>query len=335
MSDNETTTSDAWRNPQLEAQQILKDGTAIVLEPSPPAVTVEPYFADDPVAIKPGAVVPSGLEGGDRSWDDVVASDNVLQEWAADRWLTSARRLPTVPSDLVQTRIALHRLAVYVVAPLRHRANTKFGLRWTLDGFGTPFFDHAGQPRQVRVVASRDHVLLVDQRGDAVSSVPVTTLADAARHLDAEIDPSTAAEHDSPPVGNTDEPLTIDPDTARFLSCWHGMAFAGLEAFRSRLATIDPSRPQLWPGHFDAALEAGDEATRGSYGASPGDDGLSEPYLYVSLWWPDRLTIDFSQPAWNATAFVGRVLPLSHFPVDEDPAAVATRFWAETAAMLH
>ena len=34
------------------------------------------------------------------------------------------------------------------------------------------------------------------------------------------------------------------------------------------------------------AIEIGDENHRGSYGASPGDDAIPEPYLYVSVWWP-------------------------------------------------
>src|SRR3954468_635101 len=72
------------------------------------------------------------------------------------------------PPKIVDTRRALHRLAFYVVAPARKRANTKFGLRWTFGGFGTPFF---GADEQVRV-AGRD---LVVQRGDAATAEPITT----------------------------------------------------------------------------------------------------------------------------------------------------------------
>nr|MCH9804092.1 hypothetical protein [bacterium] len=63
-----------------------------------------------------------------------------------ERWLGGVRSLPAAPASLVDTRVALHRLAAYVIAPVRHRANGKFGLRWTLGGFGTPFF---GDNRQI------------------------------------------------------------------------------------------------------------------------------------------------------------------------------------------
>jgi hypothetical protein len=37
----------------------------------------------------------------------------------------------------------------------------------------------------------------------------------------------------------------------------------------------------VWPEHFDVALEAGPEASRATYGGSPGDGEIAEPYLYV------------------------------------------------------
>ena len=104
------------------------------------------------------------------------------------------------------------------------------------------------------------------------------------------------------------------------------MAFAALEAVRADEASVDPSRPQLWPGHFDPAIEAGDEDHRASFGASPGDHSIDEPYLYVSAWWPDRLDLDRSDPMWNAPSFTGAMLRLSDFP-DGDPVAVAADFF--------
>jgi hypothetical protein len=46
---------------------------------------------------------------------------------------------------------------------------------------------------------------------------------------------------------------------------------------------------QLWPEHFDLAVELGDEAAgrRAAYGVSPGDESVAEPYLYVSAWESD------------------------------------------------
>jgi len=284
-----------------------------ILEPSPPTVNAEPFFADDPV-------------GGDASfsWQTWIGDDGDRAAWAADRWVAGPRALPPTPAaeTLIPTRRALHRLATYVIAPVRHAANGKFGMRWTLGGFGTPFF---GDNRQVRVVGD----LLVDQHGDAVRSTPITTLAAAAEFLATEIDPATAAEHDSPPVGDPDGALAIDATSADFLGAWFGMGFAALEALRADAASVDPSRPQLWPGHFDPAIEEGDEDHRASYGASPGDDGIAEPYLYAGVWWADRLGLDDDRNPveWNAPTFVGRILKLADFPDGVDPVDTALDFF--------
>ncbi len=324
------TTTIAARSARAEAEALVGAGFgARVLEPSPPAVTDPPFFADDPVAIDDHAdgtrvVVPAGMSG-DLDWDTWLGDHPASAELIASRWLGGIRRLPAAPSTLATTRLALHRLATYVIAPVRHAATGKFGLRWTLNGFGTPFFaGPGGEDRQIRV----DGTDLVDQRGGQVRVSPITTLAAAAAFLDAEVDSETAAEHDSPDVGDSSAPLEIDLPAARFIGAWFGMAFAALELLRADEASIDPSRPQLWPGHFDPAIEVGDEDHRASFGASPGDDGMDEPYLYVSIWWPDRIGIDVTDPAWNAPSFTGSVLRLSQFPTDTDPVVVAHEFWA-------
>jgi len=285
-----------------------------VLEPSPPTVSEEPFFADDPVAGEPGF-----------SWATWVGADSDRGDWAATRWVAGPRRLPATPDagTLITTRRSLHRLAAYVIAPVRHAANGKFGLRWTLGGFGTPFF---GADRQIRV----EDDTLIDQLGDTVRSAPITSLAAAAEFLETTIDPETAAEHDSPRVGDVAEPLAIDAAAASFLGNWYGMGFAALEVLRADPASIDPSRPQLWPGHFDPAIEEGDEDHRTSYGASPGDDGIAEPYLYAGVWWADRLGLDGDDRdpvEWNAPTFVGRILKLADFPSDADPVDVAVDFF--------
>jgi len=299
------------------AEAVARTGLpgAWVYEPSPPAVTTEP-FADDPVAARDPL-----------DWSAWLAANPDSQEWASERMLGGDRSLGEAPANLAATRVALHRLATYVIAPARHASNGKFGLRSTLGGFGTPFF---GDDRQIRVVGDR----LVDQVGDTARSAPITTLRAAAEFLSVDIDPETAAEHDSPPVGDIDEDLAIDAGSSAFLGRWFAMAFAALEAVRADAASTDPSRPQLWPGHFDPAIEVGDEDHRGSYGASPGDDAIPEPYLYVSVWWADRIGLDTNDPRWNAPSFPGALLRLSDFgSIDTptgDPVEVATQFWTAT-----
>ena len=61
---------------------------------------------------------------------------------------------PSPPEALVSSRVALHRLAAYVIAPTRYAVTGRFGLRSTPGGFGTPEFEG----RRVRVVVD-----LVDQ----------------------------------------------------------------------------------------------------------------------------------------------------------------------------
>src|SRR5437870_2768326 len=147
--------SEAARHARAEAQAVLNgDGFARVLEPSPPAVVDGEWFADDPTSAEcpPGSKVTSPVPGPDVActWAQWLAGPGHEQHatWAADRWLGAYRRLTPAPAALAETRLALHRVAAYVVSPARRRVNTKIGLRFTLGGFGTPFF---GADEQVRV----------------------------------------------------------------------------------------------------------------------------------------------------------------------------------------
>ena len=234
--------------------------------------------------------------------------------------------LTPTPAELVSTRLALHRLATYVIAPARYRQTERFGLRATDGGFGTPLFGE----RRIRVAGLE----LIDEVGGERRSAAITTLDAAAEFLGESIDPKTAAEHDSPPLGATDEDLAIDEASSVWLGTWFNMAFDALNAVRSDAESVDASEAQLWPGHFDPAIEIGDENHRGSYGASPGDDGIAEPYLYLSVWWPDRLELDTDNPMWNASSFTGAVLRVSDFPADTGPVDVAANFWRSARDLL-
>ncbi|MDQ1395436.1 MAG: hypothetical protein QOG64_695, partial [Acidimicrobiaceae bacterium] len=46
----------------------------------------------------------------------------------------------------------------------------------------------------------------------------------------------------------------------------------------------DPARVQLWPEHFDIAVDIGSPGSRANFGGSPGDEAHPEPYLYVGPW---------------------------------------------------
>ena len=323
--------SPRYRNPQVEADAIVGEGlTTRVLEPSPPAVATGPWFADDPAAVgnadQATTRVVTPTSAGDLRWADLAAADETVAAFCQPRWLANHRTLSAVLDHYPVRRDDLHRLAYGVVSNTRKAANGKFGLRWTLDGFGTPFF---GNDTQVRVEGQ----LLVVQRGGKVDAEMITTLAAAAEFLGVEAS-SDQAEHDTVALGDLDRPLTVDEELVAFISDWFGMATAALEELRCTPGAPDPSRVQLWPGHFDVALEIGDaqseRITRATYGASPGDAAHPEPYLYVGPWGP----IDHGDPFWNDDAFTGASLPHAAIVGDPNPCGVALGFYRQALSRL-
>jgi hypothetical protein len=309
------------RDPRAEAQAVVGDGReARVLEPSPPAVADPPWFADDPVqgGGPPGerTVAPMPL-GAAMTWDEWLADHPDRAGWAAERWLGARRRLVAPPAGFAAARLALHRVAVYAVAPARRRANGKFGLRFTAGGFGTPFF---GDDEQVRIDGDR----IVRQAGGDARDASLTTLAAAAAlALDGPPDAAWAEGFDVPPLGDPDAELGVDPAAARLLGDWYGFAWSVLEELRAEPAAAPAGRTQLWPEHFDAAVDLGPEGpARATYGASPGDAAVDEPYLYVLPSEPAAAAGDL----WNATSFAGAILPLSAFVGAADQGGAALEF---------
>ncbi|MEM9132040.1 MAG: hypothetical protein AAF962_23655 [Actinomycetota bacterium] len=318
-------------DPQSEAQATLGDGgQAVVLEPSPPAVTVEP-FADDPLAPAAdggdGTVLPfADAAGSATTWQRIVTDRPDLASFAEANWLGPWRRLGALPDTFGATRLSLHRLGAYVLSPARRRANTKIGLRYTRDGFGTPFFVDPADgttSMQLRVVGTD----VIVQRGDTVDTVPITTLNAAAAALDSTPDVEWAAQFDIPGPGPLDETLPVDAAAAAALADWFGLAHSALEELRADEASVDASNPQLWPEHFDPAIEVGADAAkhRGSFGFSPGDaeGGESEPYVYVSAWYPESLGDD---AFWNSTTYPGAILRYQELLAADDQRATALAF---------
>jgi hypothetical protein len=115
------------RDARREAEERLGDRyEARVLEPSPPALSRPPWFAEDPIALEDGPFarpVVSPVSGGDVLWDDLARSDAELARWCAARWLGAWPRLGEAPALLAQTREALHKVAEHVISPTRKRAN--------------------------------------------------------------------------------------------------------------------------------------------------------------------------------------------------------------------
>jgi hypothetical protein len=316
------------RDPRREAQDLVGDQfDARVLEPSPPAVSDGQWFADDPVAEGPatGRPIVSPVGGGDLTWDQWLVDRPEHRPWAAARWLGAYRRLPPAPLTYAETRLALHRLVVYVVSPARQRANGKMALRYTFGGMGTPFF---GADEQVRVAG----VTLVRQRGGTAEAAPITTLNRAAAFvLDGPPDTAWAERFDVPPAGDLDEPLPIDAAAAALLGDWYGFGWSVLEEVRAEPASVDAGRTQLWPEHFDAAFDCLPGDRHAVFGASPGDAAVPEPYLYVL---PDHFDLASPSDYWNASGFRGAILPLSGLVDADDQRAAALRFLRQGRALL-
>jgi hypothetical protein len=298
---------------------------ARVLEPSPPAVVEEPWFADDPVGRdEPRGALPrlSPVACGDLRWQELVAQDASLATWCADRWLAAYHRLQPAPATLVATREALHALAERVIAPARQAANGKIGLRFTRGGFGTPFF---GAEAQVRVAGE----LLVVQQGEQERAEPIASLAQAAAHVGAQLLPGGVAGEDA------DRELAVDAEASAFLGEWYGFGASVLEELRAGVGDeAEPSRVQLWPEHFDLSVELGAEGAgkRAGYGASPGDELHPEPYLYVTPW-SEQVDGDL----WRASAFRGAELSYGELLAGdsgERQRELALRFFAERLAAL-
>jgi hypothetical protein len=312
------------RDPRAEAQALLEEGlVARVLEPSPPASADPAWLADDPVmdgGPPDDRVVSPVPLGAGRTWDEWLAGHPEHAAWAADRWLGARRRLVAPPPTFAATPGALHRVAVYAVSSARWRATGKIGLRFTVGGFGTPFF---GNDEQVRIEGDG----IVRQAGPEVRAESLTTLAGAAAAAlggppDAGWVESFDHAIDVPPPGDPAEPLDVDPAAARLLGDWFGFAWSVLEELRAEPASAPAARTQLWPEHFDAAMDCGLETGRGAtYGASPGDAALDEPYLYVL----PRDPSGTSEELWNATSFAGAILRLGEFvdAADQREAALA------------
>jgi hypothetical protein len=265
------------RDARREAAERLPGRDPRVLEPSPPAVRDGPWLADDPVA--GGDVVPVERAGA-TTWNDLCASDPELATWCAERWLGGWRRLAALPPGYATTRRSLHAVAEHVLAAVRHRANGKIGLRYTYRGFGTPFFGAADH--QVRV---EETTLVVD---DARSSI--TTVGNAGVQAGIRAGAPTDVFTPATPL-EPDAPLDLDVRAAAALGEWFGFCASVLEQLREEATEGDaPARVQLWPEHFDMAVDLGEQGdaekqgARANYGGSPGDAEHPEPYLYVGPW---------------------------------------------------
>jgi hypothetical protein len=218
--------------------------------------------------------------------------------------------LKPLPPDFTTTVAALHRVAEEVVAPSR-KPDNEIALRATPGGFGTPPFEFRGEERQVRVEEDE----LVYAIGGDNRRARITSLAGAGA-LVSDLLP------DGPP--EDDRPLDVDRSAARALGAWYALGATVLERLVAEAdAGDDPSDINLWPEHFDIAIELGSESEglRANFGFSPGDEEHSEPYLYVGPW-----TAEVQGELWNASGFRGAELGYAYLLAADDPETTAIEF---------
>lgn len=229
--------------------------------------------------------------------------------------------MPAAITDLdahLRTRTAWHTLAERVLAPARHAATGRIGLRPAPGGFATPEF--AGTTVAV------DCATLVITSAAGTRREDVTTLGAAAAFAGVPDGADTGVYAATTP-GDPGTPLTIDPAAAAALASWFAFGAEVLGTWAAEQRDDTPSEVQLWPEHFDLATDLGpDDARRANYGASPGDGGHQLPYLYVGPWRPD------DDPFWNAGSFAR----LGHLDLERatDPIARALEFFAAGHARL-
>ncbi len=240
--------------------------------------------------------------------------------------------LAELPTTFADTRDALQRVAVHIVARARNQAGAhSIGLRVTPGGFGTPEFG----PDVTRVRVSGGLILRESGGPDGATSVARgidgATLAELADVAGVDLAADLDVGHDTPPLGDVDEPLHVDAAAARALAGWFAKTNAALDHVVAAVGgSAAPTLVQLWPEHFDAALDlAAAPGQRVNLGGSPGDAYHADPYLYVGPWTDER---PGDASFWNAP--FGSVLGYRDLAATSDPVVTAAEFFLRGIELL-
>lgn len=226
------------------------------------------------------------------------------------------------------TRDVLKRIANHVLARAEYSSIGRIGLRAAPGGFSTITFG----PELERIRVSGGH--LVREFGAATPASTSTiaidgsSLATLAAFAEVDLSGEFSAGHDTPPVGDVNEPITLHSPAALLLADWYTMGAQALDRLAAAAPSFAaPSLAQLWPEHFDLALDmAFDQDApadrRVNMGASPGDGFHSAPYLYVGPWTADR---PGDEAFWNAP--FGSVLGHDAIAASPEPVDAAFEFF--------
>jgi hypothetical protein len=233
-----------------------------------------------------------------------------------------------LPDEFAATRAELQRVATHVLARSRAAHGGRFGLRVTPTGIATPPF---GDDDTVIRVAGTD-LVVERQTHDGVSAwtgaLSGLSLAGAVAFVDGSLDGSFAPGADAPPVGDPDRPLALHAGSVDIILGWYRTGAGALDAVLPHLDR--PSAAQLWSEHFDLGLQAQTAAGGVTLGASPGDAGVAEPYLYVAPWTDAR---PGDPDYWNAP--YGAVATRATLVAGDDPVGHGATFIARGLGLLN
>jgi hypothetical protein len=229
--------------------------------------------------------------------------------------------LEPLPDTFAATRDALHALAEHVLAPFRYRADGHIGVVPAPSGFGTPVL---GSGERVRV----EVIELVHERPGTTTRVGLTTLGAAAQFVDVPLGVPAGLYNAATP-GTPDLPIAVDAAASRALAEWIAFGAALLDELRARYPGQPASAATIWPEHFDQALELGsaESGARANYGASPGDETIAQPYLYVGPWDASRRTGRLGTYEFGAAITFDELLAAGDLSAGAD-------FFAECAGLL-
>src|SRR3954471_10881762 len=199
--------------------------------------------------------------------------------------------LSTSPA-LIETRESWHRVAEHVLAAGQFAAAGTIRLRPWPGGFATTV---GIDGRRLAVVG--DRLLLID--GDVSHSQPLTTMRAAAAF--AGVTPGLRGSYVPATSADPDAALRIDVAAARRLADWYALGDAALRRFAEQIGP--PVEPVLWPEHFDVAITLDGV----NYGASPGDEAMPEPHLYVGPHGGPPSADRFWNATFGAAAAAGRI----------------------------
>jgi hypothetical protein len=176
---------------------------------------------------------------------------------------------PVTDDVLVATRRSLHQVAEHVLSAARKReTGDEFALAPGPGGFRTPPLPDG----RVLAVVGTDIAVIDDHD---VRRLPLTTVRAAAELVGTE--PGYPGDGSPATPFTPDDPLSVDAAAATVLADWFELGDVALRELAAELSPDDLPAPVLYPEHFDLAIVV----AAVNYGASPGDDTIAEPYVYV------------------------------------------------------